>query len=412
MKKLVTIRKKCRICKYDKLVPFVDLGYMPLSDLFLKNPRQIEKKFPLEVKVCPKCFLVQLIHDVDSKLLFAQNYGFYTGGSPSSIEYFENYANSIIKRFPKEAKNYIVEIASNDGTLLKPFINKGYAVLGIDPANNVAKEANEKGIPTIIKFFNKKSALDIASKKKAGIIIANNVVAHVEDLFDFMEGVKSLLDKNGVFVFECQYFPYLLFNNQFDNVYHEHRSFFSLFPLVKLLKKFNLEAFDAQEHDTQGGSIRVFVSHKGRRKIEKRLTDALNNELEIGITNINTYLGFQARVKYIKTKLIQILRKLKKENKIIAGYGASAKSCTLLNYCKISTNYLDFIVDKTPYKYGLYTPGTHIPIISEEELKKRKKPDYYLLLVWNYAEKIIAKEKKFVEKGGKFIFPIPTPYIR
>lgn len=412
MERLVTIRKKCRICNYDNLISFVDLGHIPLSDHFLKNPRQKEKKFPLEVKVCPKCFLVQLIHDVDSKFLFSQNYGFYTGGSPSSIKYFENYAHSIIKRFPKEARSYIVEIASNDGTLLKPFIDKGYAVLGIDPARNVAEEANAKGIPTIIKFFNKKNALDIASKKKAGIIIANNVVAHVEDLFDFMDGVKSLLGKNGVFIFEFQYFPYLLFNNQFDNVYHEHRSFFSLFPLMKLLQKFNLEAFDAEEHDTQGGSIRVFVSHKGRRKIKKRLKDALRNELEIGITNINTYLGFQARVEYIKTRLTQILKRLKKENKIIAGYGASAKSGTLLNYCKISTNYLNFIVDKTPYKYGLYTPGTHIPIISEEELKKRKKPDYYLLLVWNYAEKIIVKEKKFIKEGGKFILPIPTPYIR
>lgn len=413
MDNLVKTRRTCRICKYNKLINFVNLGKMPLSDLFIKNPNVKEKKFPLEVKVCPKCFLVQLVNDVSSDILFGDNYGFYTGGSPASIPYFENYAASVINRFPNESKKFIVEIASNDGTLLKNFIKKKLKVLGIDPAKNVASEANANGIPTLAKFFNKKTALDIASKeKKAGVIIANNVVAHVEDLFDFMDGVKQLLDENGIFIFECQYFPYLLFNNQFDNIYHEHRSFFSLFPLITLLKSAGLEAFDIEEHDTQGGSIRVFVSHKGKRKPKQTLKTYLKNEIDIGITNTQTYLGFQARVNYVKIKLNRILTKLKEENKTIAGYGASAKSSTLLNYCGISINYLNHIVDKTPYKYGLYTPGTHIPIISEKNEEKLGKPDYYLLLVWNYAEKIIQREKKFIEKGGKFIIPIPTPYIR
>lgn len=412
MKNLIKIRKTCRICKYNKLLDFVSLGKMPLSDLFLKNPHARELKFLLEVKICPKCFLVQLVDDVSSELLFSQNYGFYTGGSPSSISYFEKYANSVIKRFPKESKNFVFEIASNDGTLLKQFIKRRYDALGIDPAKNVAQEANANGIPTIIDFFNKKTALSIASSQKAGVIIANNVVAHVADLFDFMEGVKQLLDKNGVFIFECQYFPYFLFNNQFDNIYHEHRSFFSLFPLMKLLKKVGLEAFDIEEHDTQGGSIRVFASHKNNRKVEKRLKDSVRNEIEMGITDTDTYLGFQARVNYVKIKLNQILRELKKENKVIAGYGASAKSSTLLNYCGVGTNFLDYIVDKTPYKYGLFTPGMHIPIVSEEEAKKFNKPDYYLLLVWNYAENVFRREKEFIKNGGKFIIPIPTPYIR
>ena len=414
MKKQMRIRTACRICGNKKLFKFISLNKMPLADLFVKNRKKREHKFPLDVKVCSKCFLVQLIDEVNPDLLFSQDYAFYTGGSPSSIEYFENYANSIMKRFSKESKKFIVEIASNDGTLLKPFVKKKYKVLGIDPAKNVVEEANANGIPTITNFFNFKTANEINAKEgKAGIIIANNVVAHVRDLHNFMEGVKNLLDINGVFIFECQYFPYLLFNNQFDNIYHEHHSFFSLYPLIKLMKLYNLEAFDVEEHDTQGGSIRVFVSHKGKRKIEKRLTNSLKNEVNMGITNIDTYLGFEARVNYIKIKLLQILKDLKAKNKVIAGYGASAKSNTLLNYCGIGTEYLDYIVDKTPYKYGLYSPGMHIKVISQEEEKTRKrKADYYLLLVWNYAEKIIAREEKFIKRGGKFIFPIPTPYIR
>ena len=413
MKNLVKVRNKCRICDSKKLVSFISLTKTPLADLFVKNPKNKEHKFPLDVYVCTKCFLVQLVNEVNSDLLFGNHYAFYTGSSPSSIGYFEDYANSIMARFSKESKKLIVEIASNDGTLLKFFIDKGHDVIGIDPAKNVTKEANANGIPTITDFFNTKSALKLASSRdKAGIIIANNVIAHVEDLHDFVRGVKELLHEDGVFIFECQYFPYLLFNNQFDNIYHEHRSFFSLNPLIFLLKKFNLEAFDVEEHDTQGGSIRLFVAHKGKRKIEQRLKKAIYNEEKMKIRDLNTYLGFQARVNYVKLKLNQILEDLKKQNKKIAGYGASAKSNTLLNYCGIGTNYLDYIVDKTPYKFGLYSPGMHIPVISpEQEIKKYGRPDYYLLLVWNYAAGIIAREHEYIEKGGKFIIPIPTPHI-
>lgn len=414
MEKLITIRRNCRICGYKQLLDFADLGKMPLADLFLKTPHEKEHKFPLKVKVCPKCYLVQLVDEVNSNLLFSDNYAFYTGGSPSSIKYFEDYAISIMKRFPKECKKNIVEIASNDGTLLKFFIKRGHKVLGIDPAKNVTEEANKNCIPTLTEFFNENTAINVSnSHNKAGVIIANNVIAHVENLFDFTKGIKILLDKNGVFILECQYLPYLLFNNQFDNIYHEHRSFFSLAPLMILFKKVGLEAFDVEEHDTQGGSIRLFVAHAGERRIDNRLSKALLNEKKMGIIDINTYLGFQARANYIKFKLNQILSDLKAQNKIIAGYGASAKSSTLLNYCSIGTNYLDYIVDETPYKFGLYSPGMHIPVIStKEESKRQEKADYYLLLVWNYAEKIIERENKFTKRGGKFIIPIPTPYIR
>jgi 2-polyprenyl-3-methyl-5-hydroxy-6-metoxy-1,4-benzoquinol methylase len=406
---LARTRNFCRLCKSKRLVLILDLGTTPLADLFVKSPKAKEKRFPLQVSVCKSCFLVQLMHDVDDELLFGDNYAFHTGGSPSSIPYFESYASDVLKRFKKESKRFTIEIASNDGTLLKHFQKAECKILGIDPAKNVAELANKEGIETLPIFFNKKNAVKLAkSRGKSGIVIANNVIAHVTDPTDFLTGVKEILDKDGVAIIECQYFPYLLFNNQFDNVYHEHRSFFSVTPLIKLAKKVGLKIFDVQVHDTQGGSIRLFFAHsKSKRKVEDSIKDMIKNEKEIGMLDLNTYLGFSSRINYIKINLISILKKLKKDGYRIAGYGASAKSNTILNYCNISTNYLDYIIDKTPYKFGLYTPGTHIPVVGEE----KKRPDFYLLLVWNYSAGILRREEKFRKNGGKFIVAIPTPQI-
>jgi len=408
-KKKFTNRSHCRICSSNRLVQILDLGKTPLADLFIKNPKVYEPKIPLKVSVCRDCFLVQLMHDVNDELLFADNYAFYTGGSPSSIPYFEKYAQDLLKRFPKESKKFTLEIASNDGTLLAHFKKAGCKILGVDPAKNVVDFANKNGVETLPLFFNKITARNIInSHGKAGVIIANNVIAHVTDPMDFLKGIKQLLEENGVTVIECQYFPYLLFNNQFDNVYHEHRSFFSLSPLKKAAQKIGLKIFDVEEHDTQGGSIRIFLTHNtSKRKVKPSVIKMLTNEKNIGINNLDTYIGFPARVNYIKYKLVGILKQLKREGYTIAGYGASAKSNTLLNYCKINTKYLDYIIDKTPYKYGMYTPGTHIPVVGTE----KKKPDYYLLLVWNYASGVMQREQEFRKKGGKFIIAIPTPQI-
>lgn len=402
-------RKTCRLCGSKKLVQILDLGKTPLSDLFVKNPKEKEFKFPLIVSVCQKCYLVQIMHDVNDDLLFGNHYAFYTSGSPFSLPYFERYAKDVLKRFPKQAKKFTLEIASNDGTLLTHFKDAGCNILGIDPAKNVAEYANGNSIETLVDFFNKSTAKNILDTKgRAGIIIANNVIAHVTNPLIFVQAVKRLLANDGIFIFECQYFPFLLFNNQFDNVYHEHRSFFSLTPLNFLLKKNGLKIVDIEEHDTQGGSIRVFVTHKSNKIKQKTLVkDKLLYEKAIGIQDIDTYKGFKSRVNYVKIKLNTILKDLKKEGKTIYGYGASAKSNTLLNYCEIDTKYLDVIVDKTPYKFGLYTPGTHIPVVKES----KKEPDYYLLLVWNYAAGILLREHEYREKGGKFIIPIPTPHI-
>ncbi len=411
MKKTINVikRKNCRICNSKNLFQILDLGVSPLADLFIKNPRIKEKKFPLVVSVCKSCFLVQLMHDVDDTLLFGNNYAFHTGGSPSSIPYFEKYANDVLEKYPKEAKSFTLEIASNDGTLLEHFQKAGCRILGVDPAKNVVDIANNRNIETLPYFFNSNIAKKLSEEKgKAGIIIANNVIAHVSDPKDFINGIKQMLSKNGVAIIECQYFPFLLFNNQFDNVYHEHRSFFSLSPLNKLIKKAGLKIIDVEEHDTQGGSIRFFLTHSNsKRKVKKSVAEVLKNEKEIGLFKIETYVGMESRVNYTRNKLISILKDLKKDGYSIAGYGASAKSTTLLNYCGIDSSYLDYIFDKTPYKFGLFTPGTHIPVVGVEE----KRPDFYLLLVWNYTYGILQREQKFRKNGGKFILAIPTPRI-
>jgi len=402
-------RDMCRICQSRELLSFLDLGYSPLADRFLKDKNSIEEIFPLQAVVCTECQLVQLDYDVDDSILFGSDYGFYTGGSPSSIKYFESYAQDIIAKFPEQAKLFTVEIASNDGTLLHHFKNEGCKILGIDPARNVVSYANSHGVRTLEAFFTVKESIKIAqSEGKAGIIIANNVLAHVTDLQNFILGVKQLLADEGVFIFESQYFPYLLFNNQFDNIYHEHRSFFSLTPLLRLMRSQGMKIFYVEEHDTQGGSIRVFVSHEQAKYIVDESVEMMRkNEMLFGIHDSEIYKGFYARVNYIKVKLLTLLRDLKKQGKTIAGYGASAKSNTLLNAFGIGPDLIDYIVDKTPYKYGKFTPGSHIPIVEQID----QNPDYYLLLVWNYAEDILKREKNFREKGGKFIIPIPTPKI-
>lgn len=406
----VTTRTRCRICGSRNLVLFLDLGETPLADAFVKKPDQPELYFPLRVVVCENCFLVQLIDIVDSDILFGDNYGFYTGASPSSIAYFEAYAKDVLARYPDQAKRFTLEIASNDGILLEHFKKAGCNVLGIDPAINVATEANNNGIPTLIRHFDHSTARYIMDKYgSASLILANNVVAHVDDLYDFMQGVKLVLDEDGLFIFECHYLPNLIFKNQSDNVYHEHRSFLALNPLKILFDRVGLKIIDATEMNTQGGSIRIMVVHKNSpAEMNEHTKWLMKREELLGLNKLETYMGFQARVDYNKQVLLEILLELKKQGKTIYGLGAPAKGNTPLNYGSIGTQYLDYLVDKTPYKIGKYSPGMHIPVIAAGSVSM---PDYYLILPWNYLDGIMEREKKFRANGGKFIVPMPTPYI-
>jgi len=402
---LFTRRTTCRICGYDRLKTILNLGVTPLADRFISDPNEKEIRFPLVVTVCPKCWLVQLLIDVQDKMLFGEDYGFYCGSSPSSIAYFKDYADDLFAQFPKSANKFVVEIASNDGTLLKNFIEREVKVLGIDPAPNVVSQALIDNIPTLPNFFKKKIAKEISvSYGKASMIIANNVVAHVTDLNDFMQGIKILLSEDGLFVFEVQYVPHLIFNCEFDNVYHEHRSFFSVIALNKLLSQNGLRIFNVQETSAQGGSIRVFAEHKQPLDHDSPiLLEYIAQEEELGLNTLAIYQSLQERANYLKLQLVKLLTELYDQGKMVYGYGASAKSNTLLNYCGIDGHLIWVLVDKTPYKYGKLTPGSHIRIVEQGTVPD---PDYYLLLVWNYLDGILEREKEFREKGGKFIVPV------
>ncbi len=399
------INTNCRIC-YGPLDPFIDLGKTPLADAFITSSKN-EKSYPLRASVCRHCKLVQLAYDVEKSLLFNDDYGFFTSASPSSITYFRRYAKSVMEEYPSEGLH--VEIASNDGTLLKHFVDKGKNVLGIDPSGNTTKLANENGVRSVTEHFDNTTAIKISKEYgKASVIIANNVVAHVEDVHGFMEGVYHLLSPSGVFIAEVQYLPHLLFNNAFDHIYHEHRSFFSFEPLQKLLSLHGLKVIDVKMADTQGGSIRIYAVKDIFTKVTSRVLDLMNYETRMKLDDIDTYKGFQPRIDYTKEKLITMLAQLKAEGKTVYGFGASAKGNTLLNYCGIDTTLLDCIVDLTPYKIGKLSPGTHIPVKHPDEVKP---PDYYLVLVWNYLPGILERNKEFLDLGGHFIIPIPTPFI-
>lgn len=414
-----TTRTTCCICVGEwgyqddpKLQPFADLGTQPLADRFLATPDEPEPVFPLRVGFCPRCRLVQHMDIVDDQLLFGEDYAFFTGASPSSMVYFAEYAQDIKERYPNHAEGFVVEIAGNDGTLLKHFTATAQKTLNIEPASPPADFAREQGIPTLDKPFSFALAREVAKEHgRASLIMANNVVAHVADPLGFLSGVRGLLADDGVFVAEFQYLPHLLFPGAFDHLYHEHRSFFSLSAFEKACKRVQLQVVDVIEADTQGGSLRVFCRVLSSQKPSSAVTELLDRETRyggLGLTRDDTLTGFQERTAYARDKLVTLLRELKSQGKTIYGFGASAKGNTLLNTCGIDTTLLDCIVDLTPYKIGKYAPGSKLPVKHPNEVAL---PDYYLLLVWNYLDGVLERETVFRKGGGRFIVPIPTPMI-
>jgi SAM-dependent methyltransferase len=305
----------------------------------------------------------------------------------------------------------IIEIGSNDGTLLKEFKKLGATVLGIEPAKNIAKIANDAGITTENTFLNHDIVKKKSLEKKASIIVGNNVFGHIDDLKEFMKCIKILSKEKGVFIFEVPYVVNLIQKLEFDTVYHEHLSYFSLIPLIRLMDEFNLEIFDVKKQKVHGGTIRVFVSEKNNFKKTSNFEKMIKFEKEFGINKIQTYQKFSENVKELKNKLQNTLLKFKKEGKIIFGYGAPAKGNVLLNYCNIGTEFLDYIIDTTPLKQGLYTPGMHIPVYSPDKILDKGEGSIALLLAWNYKSEILDKENQFRTNGGKFLLPIPEPKL-
>jgi SAM-dependent methyltransferase len=341
-----------------------------------------------------------------------KNYVYIPSTSKTLINHFAQLAKKTVERFNLSEDSLVVDIGSNDGTLLKAFKAHGVKTLGVEPATNLAKLAEANGIETFNDFFNQQVALEVVNDKgKANVITGTNVFAHVNDLDEFLKGIDILLEDEGTFIIEVPYLVDLLKKMEFDTVYHEHLSYFTVRPLVTLFERFGMKIFDVERIGIHGGSIRVFVKRASAlTPVSESVIKLLALEQEYKLDSFETYLTFAAEVASIKERLVELLKRLKSEGKRIVGYGASAKGNTLLNYCKIGTDILDYIVDNIPFKQGRYTPGMHIPVVPEERIMQDK-PDYALILAWNFAEEIMAKQQRYKELGGRFIVPVPNPQI-
>jgi SAM-dependent methyltransferase len=407
------LEQKCRICSSTNLNMILDLGEQPPANSFvdqneLNSPKS---KFPLRLFWCTDCYLVQLLDIVDKEYLF-KNYFYMTSASKPIVDHFKKYAQDVYDEFLQEENNsFVVEIGSNDGSLLSEFKKLGTQILGIEPATNLSDLANQSGITTKNTFFSSQVSKDIIKSRNASLVVANNVIAHIEDLQDLMQGIQILIGDNGVFVFEVPYLVDLIKKLEFDTIYHEHLSYFSILPLLKLVGQFGLEIFDIRKQFVHGGTLRIFISKKNNYPISNSVKIFIDEEYSLGLDKIEFYHKFSTDVKELKKNLIELLVKLKNENKLLFGYGASAKGNVLLNYCCIDHQILEYIVDTTPLKQGKYTPGTHIPVISSEKILERGKNDVALLLAWNYQDEILEKEQLFRKRGGKFLIPVPQPEL-
>ncbi|MBU7008565.1 class I SAM-dependent methyltransferase [Phosphitispora fastidiosa] len=403
-------KRACRFCDTRLNISFVDLGMSPLSNAYLPPEKLQEKEnfYPLHAYVCEKCFLVQLEEFETPEQIFG-DYAYFSSYSESWLKHARDYTKHMISRFALSAQHQVVEIASNDGYLLQYFKAAGIPIMGIEPAANVAKAAQQKGIPTIVAFFGQQTARALAGEgKQADLLIGNNVLAHVPDLLDFVSGMKILLKPQGIITMEFPHLLRLIQENQFDTIYHEHFSYFSLTTVNKVFTAQGLTLFDVEELPTHGGSLRIYARHTEDRTkpVDLRVTKLLTREETAGIRQIRTYQTFGEQVKETKRKILKFLIRFKEEGRTIVGYGAPAKGNTLLNYCGIGTDFLDYTADRSPFKQGLYLPGTHIPVESPDKIRETK-PDYVIILPWNLKDEVAEQMAYIREWGGKFIVLIP-----
>ena len=402
-------QKKCRLCNSKKLTTVINLNSTPLANSFLKKSElsKKEKYYPLKVNFCNNCYHLQLSHIVKAKKMF-DNYLYLTNTSKQNRDHFEEYANQVKKKISK-SKASILDIASNDGTFLNFFNNKKFDRLGIDPAKNLSKYSKKLKIKQEVMYFTLDNSIKIKNKYgQFDIITANHVCAHVDDLNDFFKGIPDLLDEKGMFIFEVSYLGSVIKKKTFDTIYHEHADYHSLYPLIKFIKKFNLEIFDFKIVKAQGGSIRIYVGHTGKHIVNKNKINKqiLFEKNKLKLFNIKTFIIFEKKIIQVKKELNKLLDKLKNNKKKIIGYGAAAKTTTLLNYFNIKNNSIETIIDDNPLKQKKFTPGTHIPIKASNHIYLSK-PDYIIILAWNYSDHIIKIHNKFFNSGGKFIVPFP-----
>ena len=409
-----SLRTTCRACDGIDLKPFLLLGDQPLANSFLKSPDQFaeEKKYPLNVYRCTDCSLIQLLDVIAPEILF-RDYIYVTGTSETMARHNKEYAAEVVSGLGLGANDLVVEVASNDGSLLACFDEHGVRTLGIEPARNIAVMARERGIDTIDEFF----GLELAGKVRAergvaSVVVANNVLAHVDNTRDFLSGCRDLIDDSGRVITEFPYLGELLDRMEYDTVYHEHLCYFSVIALMRLYEAVELVIVRIDRVPVHGGSLRVYATRKSERSPDHAapIHVMARQEREQGYHTAEPYEKLATAVMANREALLGLLRMLKNENTTIAAYGAPAKGNTLLNYCGIDTGLVDYIVDQNPLKVGLYTPGTHIPVRPVSTLETER-PDYILILAWNFAEEIMQLQSGFAKTGGQFILPIPNPVV-
>lgn len=404
----------CRNCGNELKYSFANLGTSPLCNEIVKPGalNQGQWAYPLHACVCEECFLVQVGASISPEEIYS-NYCYFSSYSSSWLDHAKRYVEMMIDLYGIDQNSFVVEIASNDGYLLQYFKEKNVLILGVEPSNTVAEVSIEKGIPTEEVFFGEQTAKSIRRRyQKADLLLGNNVLAHVPQIHDFINGLTALLSKKGIMTFEFPHLMQLVENNQFDTIYHEHFFYYSLHAIQSIFKSHGFKIFDVQELDTHGGSIRIFVTGETNKEhgITDDVTRILASEEEKGYLDINFYTQFNNNVKQTKRNLLSLLIKLKNQGKSIVGYGAPGKGNTLLNYCGIGTDFIDYTVDRSPHKQGHYLPGSLIPVYDVEKISETK-PDYIMILPWNLKDEIM-KQMNYVQGwGAKFIIPIPEPMI-
>jgi hypothetical protein len=404
----------CRSCATPLRTTFVDLGMSPLCESFLPADKlnHMEPFYPLHAWVCETCFLVQLEEYVSPEEIFTE-YAYFSSYARSWVEHAEKYVAMIVERLGLDEKSFVIELASNDGYLLKSFVQRRIPCLGIEPAANVARVAEEQGVPSLVKFFGRELGAELANDgRRADLVIGNNVLAQVPDLNSFVAGIRAVLKPTGTATLEFPHLQRLVEGNQFDTIYHEHFSYFSLIAVERVFASHDMVLFDVEELWTHGGSIRIYARPKedASRAVTDRVRAMRRRELELGYADLAIYRDFERKVHATKRRLLDLLIRARDEDRRVVGYGAPGKGNTLLNFCGIRSDLVEFTVDRNPYKHGRFLPGTHIPIYEPARLDEAR-PDYVLILPWNFREEIVAQLAHIRDWGGKFIVPIPEAEV-
>ena len=410
-KNLSITETSCRSCGSELLVPILDLGCTPLADRLVRPEKASEEEltFPLEVALCSECTLVQILETVAPEILYADDYPYFSSFSPALLAHSRANAMARADELELDESSLVIELASNDGYLLKNYVERGIPVLGIDPAHGPAADAEKIGVRTLCAFFTEQLAQDVAERHgRADVIHGNNVLAHVKDTNGFVRGIGHILKDDGVAVLEMPHLLPLMEHIEFDTIYHEHHCYFSLTALDKLFRRHGLCINHVEQLSLHGGSLRIFAERT--ESVDASVTGLLAHERAIGLDSAEYYREFAARVAGLRDKLVALVAQLRAEGKTVAAYGAAAKGATMVNYCGLDHTQIDFVVDRNVNKQGLLMPGAKIPIMAPEALAE-KRPDYVLVLAWNFIDEIVAQQADYLATGGRFIVPVPEPKV-